>query len=111
MDAVRPSDNDIVVLKRVNKSEHEFEVEISKYFSSEDLRKDPRNHCVPVLEYFEDETLPEHGFLVTPLFRNLNEPEFVSIDEVVEFIRQTLEVSLLIVVCLFVELTNTSRRA
>ena len=54
--------------------------------------RDPRNHCAPVVEYFEDEKLPEYGFLVTPLYRAFNKPEFDSIDEVLEFIRQTLEV-------------------
>ena len=34
---------------------------------------------------------------MTPLLRPFDEPAFVSIDEVVEFVRQTLEVRLLLV--------------
>ena len=40
MDAVRSSDNDIVALKKVSKTDHEYAVETSKYFSSDDMRKD-----------------------------------------------------------------------
>ena len=70
------------------------ELEIAKFFSSEDKMRDRRNHCAPVLEYFEDEKLPEYGVLVTPLYREFDRPEFDSIDEVLEFIGQTLEVCL-----------------
>ena len=90
MDALRVTDNKFVYLKRVPKNS--TEVQITKFFSTEDRMRDPRNHCAPVLEYFEDEKLPEYGILVTPLFRAFNKPDFCSIDEVLEFIRQTLEV-------------------
>ena len=90
MDALRVTDNKFVYLKRVPKNS--TEVQIAKFFSTEDRMRDPRNHCAPVLEYFEDEKLPEYGIIVTPLYREFDIPEFDSIDEVLEFIRQTLEV-------------------
>ena len=80
----------MVYLKRVPKNS--TEVQIAKFFSTEERMRDPRNHCAPVLEYFEDEKLPEYGFLVTRLYRAFDDPDFCSIDEVLEFIRQTLEV-------------------
>ena len=80
----------MVYLKRVPKNS--TEVQIAKFFSAEERMRDPRNHCAPVLEYFEDEKLPEYGFLVTRLYRAFDDPDFCSIDEVLEFIRQTLEV-------------------
>ena len=92
MDAVRPSDNDIVVLKRVNKSEHEFEVEISKYFSSDDLRKDPRNHCVPVFEVLNVPDQPDIQIIVMPLLRRCNNPRWRTVGEVVAFFDQMFEV-------------------
>ena len=95
MDALRVKDNTRVFLKRIPKDSDE--VEITSLFSSEEKIGDPCNHCVPVLDYFEDERLPECGILVTPLLRPFDEPAFVSIDEVVEFVRQTLEVRLLLV--------------
>ena len=92
MDALRLEDNKYVFLKRLSKDTKELE--IARFFSSEEKKKDKFNHCVPILDYFEDERLPECGILVMPLFRLFDEPPFVSIDEVVEFIRQTLEVRL-----------------
>ena len=93
MDAIRPSDNDIVVLKRVNKSEHEFEVEISKYFSSEDLRKDPRNHCVPVFDVLDVPDQPDIQVIVLPLLRRCNDPRWGTVGEAVAFFDQVLEAS------------------
>ena len=90
IDARRVSDNKLVYLKRISRDS--TEVQIAKFFSTEDRMRDPRNHCAPVLEYFEDEKLPEYGIIVTPLYRAFNKPDFRSIYEVLEFIRQTLEV-------------------
>ena len=53
---------------------------------------DERNHCVPILDYIEDERIPHEGFLVMPALRIFDDPDFVSVDEAVEFIRQSLEV-------------------
>ena len=93
MDAQRLSDNKLVFLKRIPKDS--TEVQIAKFFSTDEKARDERNHCVPVLEYFEDENLAEYGILVMPLFRRFNDPKFLSIDEVLEFIGQTLEVRIL----------------
>ena len=90
IDARRLADNRLVYLKRLPKGS--TEVQIAKFFSAGERARDARNHCAPVLDYFEDERLAEYGILVTPLFRHFDDPEFDSIDEVLEFMGQTLEV-------------------
>ena len=52
---------------------------------------DTRIHCVPIDGCFEDEMLPEYGFLAMPSFRWFNRPALVSIDAVLESIGKTLE--------------------
>ena len=93
LDALRISDNTYVYLKRVPRESREYEV--AEFFSSEDRKCDARNHCVPVLDYIEDDRMPEYALIVTPLLRLFNDPEFATIGEILEFVRQTLEVSYL----------------
>ena len=92
MDAFRTADEKRVFLKRVRKESSE--ITIARFFSEEDKASDDRNHCVPILDYFEDEAISGYGILVMPIFRKFDRPEFVSIDEALEFVRQTLEVRL-----------------
>jgi hypothetical protein len=76
----------------VKKSEHPFEVDIGLFFSSESLASDPRNHCVPFLEAIP---LPEDDnmvIIVMPFLRKYNSPDFDTVGEVVEFVRQMIEV-------------------
>ena len=93
MDAVRTSDNDIVALKKVSKTDHEYEVEISKFFSSGDLHKDPRNHCVPVFDVLNVPDQPDVQIIVMPLLRRCNDPRWDTVGEVVAFFKQILEAS------------------
>ena len=92
MDDLRLENNKYVFLKRIEKSSRGFET--ARLFLSEEKIGDTFNHCVPVLGCFEDERLLHCGIFVTPLLRTFNRPQFISIDEVVEFVRQTLEVHL-----------------
>jgi hypothetical protein len=50
---------------------------------------DPHNHAVPVLDYF---TKDDDGFLVMPLLRKFDDPPFGTVEEVVDFVRQMLQV-------------------
>lgn len=77
-------------LKHINKSSPE--VEIGQYLSSDALRDDPRNHCLPVLDVLEDPKDPEHVILVIPWLRRIDSPEPASVRECVDFVNQTLEV-------------------
>ena len=90
IDAVRISDGKRVVLKKVRRNARE--IGLAQSLHSEEIANDPENHCVPILEYFDDMEDRTLGFLVMPLLRNFNNPDFVFISEVVDFIRQTLTV-------------------
>lgn len=52
----------------------------------------PTNHTVPVLDHFTDESDPKVTFLIHPLLREFNKPEFYVVSEMIDFIKQTLEV-------------------
>ena len=64
------------------------------------------NHCVPIYDYFIDDEEPFVGFLVMPLLRRFNDPPFYYVDEVMDFIKQTLEVW--IFSCLFCLYMNSN---
>ena len=91
MDATRISDGKVVAIKRTNADTSE--ISIAVYISSDNGSADlPENHCVQVLDRFTDPELPDFTFLVMPLLRRLNDPPFVFVDEVLDFVQQTLEV-------------------
>ncbi|KAF8506373.1 hypothetical protein JB92DRAFT_3122141 [Gautieria morchelliformis] len=91
MDATRMSDGETVTLKRIVKYENSDEVGIAKFFSSEPLASDPKNHCVPLLDVLE---VPEYEgmvLLVMPILRPFNRPKIWTFGEAVEFFRQVFE--------------------
>lgn len=96
MDAVRLSDNRTVFLKRIAKNSEELR--IIRHFSSAKLRSDPKNHAIPLLEVISDDE-SQSDILVLPLLRRYNNPPFEFVDEVIEFVRQTLEVRSLLALC------------
>jgi len=53
------------------------------------LRGDTRNHAVPLLDLLVGEE--DHDFLVMPLLRHFDDPRFLYVEEVVDFVCQTLE--------------------
>ncbi|KAH9850492.1 kinase-like domain-containing protein [Lenzites betulinus] len=91
MDAVRVSDQQQFVLKRISKTRHPEELNIAQYLSSEELMSDPRNHSVPLVEVFEVPDDEEYTIMVMPLFRRCNDPEWKTVGEVVAFVLQVLE--------------------
>lgn len=93
LDAVRVADGKTVVLKYVPRSTPE--IEIGKYLASEELKNDPHNHAVPLLDVLEDENDPENAILVFPLLRRLDSPPVRSVREALDFVQQSLEVSAL----------------
>lgn len=68
------------------------ETSIATFLSSPGLLKDPRNHCVPILDVIREESLPHMELLVMPLLRPFDKPPFFSVDEMLDFMKQTLEV-------------------
>ncbi|KAI0929999.1 hypothetical protein AcW1_008783 [Taiwanofungus camphoratus] len=88
LDATRVSDGSIVTLKRTSKSKHPYEVDIGRYFSSESLASDPRNHCVPILDVLQDSRDEDILILVMLLLREYDDPQFETVGEVIDFLRQ-----------------------
>ncbi|OSD06648.1 kinase-like protein [Trametes coccinea BRFM310] len=89
MDARRLSDNKLVLLKKVRSDSSELE--IAKYLWSEELRNDPRNHSVPLLDVipgFGDEPF---CYMVMPFYRYIDDPPMVTVENVLDCCEQLLE--------------------
>ncbi len=90
LDGKRLSDGKLILFKRVASDSQE--VHIASYLSSEELRKDPRNHCVPILDVLQDPHDPSISFLVMPFLRYIDQPEFDTVGSILECVQQLLEV-------------------
>jgi hypothetical protein len=107
LDAKRQRDGEIVCVKCVEPKRYVFdppdekiprtnETKIARYLSSEQMLRHPTNHCVPILDYFEDPVDPDVEYIVMPALRPFNDPEFRFVGEVVDFVTQLLEVGILL---------------
>lgn len=70
------------------------ELEIGRYLVP-DRSQSPRtrrDHCVPILGAFRDPVCPDVSYIVMPLLRAFDDPEFGAVGEVVDFVTQLLEV-------------------
>lgn len=65
-------------------------MDIIVYLSNPSLRENSSNHTVPLLDIIIGSE--EYDFIVMPVLRPFNDPPFVSVDEVLEFVQQSLEV-------------------
>lgn len=90
VDATRVSDGRMVFIKCVRT--HGQELTISSLLSSPILADDPRNHSVPLLDAFEDDADPTLSYIVMPFLLRVNEPAFESVDDIVDFVDQIIEV-------------------
>ena len=88
MDATRMSDGRLVYLKRVKAQESN----IINYFSSDDLQRDPDNHCVPILDVIQDDKDSRSSYIVMPFLRLMDDPPFAFVNDVVDLADQLLEV-------------------
>lgn len=68
------------------------QIEITEYFSSRRMIEDSRNHVVPFYAAFSDFESPDIQFMVMPVLRRFDDPEFTFGCEVVDFVSQVLEV-------------------
>lgn len=82
-----------VCLKYISKRTQE--VDVARFFSSDGLRGDEKNHCVFIYDAFQDPYDSAIDYLVMPVLRPYNDPNFWAIGEIVDFTTQILEVSLL----------------
>ncbi|THH20215.1 hypothetical protein EUX98_g8621 [Antrodiella citrinella] len=88
LDAVRTKDSYRVFIKVVDRPE---EIQIARMLSAKSLSSSPNNHCVPVLDVLTDPVEPSQNLLVMPYLRPFYDPPFEVVEEVLDFIKQTLE--------------------
>ncbi|KAJ7658021.1 hypothetical protein B0H17DRAFT_955429, partial [Mycena rosella] len=93
IDAVHVEDGTFVLLKKIDKTVHTFEVDIANWVSAEPQRSDPENHCVPIREVLQSPQDPKIQSIVMPLLQRYDKPRFDSIGEAVTFFRQIFEVT------------------
>ncbi|KAH7889230.1 kinase-like domain-containing protein [Phlebopus sp. FC_14] len=89
LDASKP-DGTVVFIKMIDLARYPNEKDIA-LFLSECQRNDPHNHCVPIIDNFPDNTDPHVHYIVMPLLRAFNEPDLETVEDVVDFVDQTLE--------------------
>lgn len=92
MDATRISDGMKVMIKRT--SPLTSETAVLRFLNSPSLKADPSNHCVPIFDVFPDTSDSNIVFVVMPLLREFYEPPFGTVMEAIEFMKQTLMVSI-----------------
>ncbi|KAI0334855.1 hypothetical protein GY45DRAFT_1242123 [Cubamyces sp. BRFM 1775] len=89
IDATRESDGALVYLKRVRTNS--LELQILSYLSSDELRQDPRNHCVPLLDVLPDPIDLNMSIMVMPFLRYIDYPPFETVEDVFGCLDQVLE--------------------
>lgn len=89
LDAESITSKQRVCIKWITKKSDE--IEIGRFLSSEALRKG-NNHCVPIIASFEDPIAPDTSYIVMPILRAFDDPEFGALGEVVDFVSQVIEV-------------------
>ena len=58
------------------------------------MRADPHNHCAPLLDVLNPVPSDNGAYLIFPTIREFNDPDFETLGEILDFIKQILEVSL-----------------
>lgn len=81
-----------MTLKCIRPYNHPYEIETGKYFSTKEVASDPRNHCVPFYDVFDVPDDKDKVMFVMPALRMFDDPPFETVGEVIDFIRQILEV-------------------
>ena len=89
-DATRISDNRLVCIKQVDTESEE--ARIATMLVSGGLVNDPRNRSVPIFDFFKDEVDDTVSYMVMPFLRFIDDPDFETVDDVVKFVDQILEV-------------------
>jgi len=82
-------DGQLVLIKRMKRNDEE--TRIAQMLSAAELREDPRNHCVHVIEVIDDPDDGSISYMVMPLLRNADDPPFQYVKEIVDFVDQILE--------------------
>ena len=82
------------MLKSIPARRVQQELEIVRLSSSPELRRHPRNHCVPLLDVIELPDTLDEKLIVMPLLRPFDRSRFQTYGEFVAFFAQISEVSL-----------------
>ncbi|TDL22815.1 hypothetical protein BD410DRAFT_747977, partial [Rickenella mellea] len=90
MDATR-FDKTQVFLKFVRWNSDSHEVRVIRRLNGAELRRDPRNHCIELLDILYPDNFPEYCLLVMPMCTSSSYPKFRRVSETVEFFHQILE--------------------
>lgn len=91
MDATRISDGSRVYIKRTPAGSQELQ--ILAYLNSAELRQDPRNHCIVLLDVLRDTSDPDIAFMVMPFMKYIDSPPMERVEDVLDCFDQILEVS------------------
>lgn len=91
LDAIKLDDNTRISIKRVASGKRN-ELEMAKFLSKPEMRDDPANHCVPIIDCFDS---TDEGFklLIMPYLHKFDRVPFLFVDEALDFVQQTMEVS------------------
>ncbi|GBE79228.1 hypothetical protein SCP_0204250 [Sparassis crispa] len=89
IDATRIADGRLVYIKRVKTGDNESE--IATMLSAESLLHDPMNHCVRVLEIFQDTEDQSISYMVMPFLVLIDSIPFEIVENIVDFTDQILE--------------------
>jgi hypothetical protein len=92
LDAIRREDGLVVCMKMIQDPKKLKQIQITEYFSSRRMTSDSRNHVIPFYDTFADSFSPHIQYMVTPLLRRFDDPEFMMVCDVVDFVSQVLEV-------------------
>ncbi|KAF8958502.1 kinase-like domain-containing protein [Flammula alnicola] len=91
LDAIRRQDGLVVCIKMIQDPKKIKQIKITEYFSSRRMTSDSRNHVVPFYDTFGDSFSPHIQYMVMPVLRRFDDPEFLMVCEVVDFVSQVLE--------------------
>ncbi|KAF8166987.1 hypothetical protein BJ912DRAFT_797366, partial [Pholiota molesta] len=91
LDAIRREDGLVVCMKMIQDPKKLKQIQITEYFSSRRMTSDSRNHVIPFYDTFADSFSPHIQYMVTPLLRRFDDPEFMMVCDVVDFVSQVLE--------------------
>jgi len=86
-------DGKFVCIKRIRRNVEE--TRIAQMLSTEELRADPKNHCIPIIEVIDDPDNDSISYMVMPLLRVADSPPFQYVKEIMDFVDQILEVGTL----------------
>lgn len=93
MDANSLKNGTHVVIKLVKRAPASEEFEILKYFAEEPQRSNPRNKCICPLDILHPSDDAKHVMVIFPILRAYDSPQFDTVGEALDFIREMLEVT------------------